>query len=124
MLRSGANVYCVARREADFAWMRQKKYNALTYEQVKNKIEEMDIIINTVPNEVIGRETIRNIREDSFIIDVASSPGGVDKEAAKEYKIKVITALGLPGKIFPKTAAKYIKIMIDKRLNDEKEEKI
>lgn len=112
----GANVYCVSRRESDFAWIKEKRYEPVTYEQVQSKMENMDIIINTVPSRVIEKEQIKKVKQDSVIIDVASSPGGVDKEAAKEYKIKVITALGLPGKVAPKTAAKYIKTMIDKRI--------
>lgn len=44
------------------------------------------------------------------------NPGGVDKIKAEMYKIKVITALGIPGKIAPETAAKYIKSAIEEKL--------
>jgi dipicolinate synthase subunit A len=40
---------------------------------------------------------------------LASKPGGVDLEAAKELEIKAISALGLPGKVAPVTAAMVIK---------------
>ena len=48
------------------------------------------------------------------IIDLASKPGGVDEDYAKELGIKVIIALGIPGKEQPKTAARYMKDAISK----------
>ena len=51
-----------------------------------------------------------------MIIDIASMPGGVDKNIAKLYKIKVIRALGIPGKIAPRTSAKYMKEIIEESL--------
>ena len=45
---------------------------------------------------------------DTLIIDLASSPGGVDFEAARSLKIDAQRALSLPGKCAPKTAAAVI----------------
>ena len=63
---------------------------------------------------VIKKEQLDSFNKEITIIDVASNPGGIDKEYAKEKGIKVITALGIPGKEMPKTAAKYIKNVVDK----------
>ena len=49
------------------------------------------------------------LKKDCVIIDVASNPGGVDKNAAKKRGIKLIWALSLPGKVAPTTSAEYIK---------------
>ena len=49
-----------------------------------------------------------------FRSDVASNPGGIDKASAQKLGLKVITALGIPGKEMPKTAGRYIKETIDK----------
>ncbi len=110
----GANIYCTARKEKDLAWIREARYTPIHYNEINKNIYKMDLIINTVPTLVIKEETISKMKKDSLIIDVASNPGGVDKESAKRYKIRVITALGLPGKIAPRTAAKYIKNIIEK----------
>ena len=112
----GAKVYCVARKEADLAWINQQGYIPTTYREVENKVKNIDIIINTVPSLVIEEKVMKNLKQSCIIIDVASNPGGVDKNIAKRYKIKVITALGIPGKIAPLTAAKYIKETIEKEL--------
>lgn len=112
----GANIYCTARKESDLAWIREERYIPVTYREIENYAENMDIVINTVPALVIDEKIIKKLNRNCFIIDVASNPGGVDKEIAKRYKIKVITALGIPGKIAPKTAAKYIKEIIEKKM--------
>ena len=110
----GANIYCVARKEADFAWIRESRYVPISYDEVSKYANKMNLIINTVPTFVINEEIIKKLNKDCLIIDVASNPGGVDKEITKRYKIRVITALGLPGKIAPRSAAKYIKTIIEK----------
>ena len=45
---------------------------------------------------------------------MASAPAGIDKAVAQKLGLKVITALGIPGKEMPKTAGRYIKQTIDK----------
>ena len=69
----------------------------------------MDVIFNTIPSMVLDGERILNINQDTLIVDIASVPGGVDLEKAKDLNIKVIWALGLPGKVAPKTAAMILK---------------
>ena len=49
------------------------------------------------------------VKEDALIIDLASTPGGLDKESAKELKRKFIWALSLPGKVAPITSAEFMK---------------
>lgn len=112
----GAKVYCVARKEADLAWIREEGYIPIEYNELENISNKMDIVINTVPSLVIKEKMLKNLKKSCIIIDVASNPGGVDKNMTKRYKIKEITALGIPGKIAPLTAAKYIKESIEKEL--------
>jgi dipicolinate synthase subunit A len=71
-------------------------------------VENFDIIINTIPAKVIDSSILKRIRNESLIIDLASKPGGVDFKEAETLGKKVIWALGLPGKVAPKTAAEYI----------------
>ena len=109
----GANIYCAARKEADLAWIREKRYIPLTYKEIIKYAYKIDLIINTVPTMVIDKEKLEYFNKNVLMIDVASNPGGIDKDYAKQIGIKVITALGIPGKEMPLTAAKYIKDVID-----------
>ena len=110
----GANVYCVARKESDLAWIREKRYIPLTYSELPNFASKIDIVINTVPHIILAGEELKLFNKNVLIIDVASAPGGIDKASAQKLGLKVITALGIPGKEMPKTAGRYIKQTIDK----------
>jgi len=67
-----------------------------------------DLIINTVPATVLGKERLEEVRKGSLVIDLASKPGGVDMQAAQQLGVKVVWALSLPGKVAPVTAGKAI----------------
>ena len=110
----GANVYCVARKESDLAWIREKRYIPLLYSELPKFSDRFDIIINTVPHIVLTEEQLKLFNKNVLIIDVASNPGGVDKEGVQKFGLKLITALGIPGKEVPRTAGRYIKETIDK----------
>jgi len=69
-----------------------------------NEVNKADIIFNTIPASVVDKEILRRIRRDTLIIDLASSPGGVDVDTAEEMRLKVLKAPRLPGKVAPKTA--------------------
>ena len=113
----GANVYCTARKETDLAWIREKRFIPLTYPEVINFASRFDIVINTVPTLIIKKEELDAFNKDVLLIELASLPGGFDKEYIKQKGLKLITAPGIPGKEMPRTAAKYIKKVIDKILD-------
>lgn len=66
-------------------------------------------MINTVPALLLNREALKQLKPDCLVIDLASKPGGVDFDAARELGIRVIWALSLPGKVAPVTAALAIR---------------
>ena len=112
----GANVYCAARKENDLTWIRERRYIPLTYDRVSENGKKFDLVINTVPTLVLKEKELNSFKQDVLIIDVASNPGGIDKNYAMKKNIKVITALGIPGKEMPKTAARFIKEFIQGKL--------
>ncbi len=105
----GANVYCEARKKSDIAWIKAYGYNQVEFSNLEYGIEEYDIIFNTVPFIVLDKEKLNRLKNGCLIIDLASSPGGVDREEVKNIGIKYIWALALPGKIAPDSSACYIK---------------
>lgn len=111
----GANVYCAARRDTDLSWIREERYIPLKYEEIYKYGKRFDILINTVPTTVITDKELSEFRKDILLIDIASKPGGIDLDSAQNNKLKTIVALGIPGKMMPKTAARYIKEVIDER---------
>ena len=57
---------------------------------------------------MLDKDNLENVRKDALVIDLASKPGGIDFEAAKDLKLNTIHALSLPGKYSPLSAAEYI----------------
>lgn len=104
----GAKVYVEARKDADLTWIKAKGMNAIHLNDLKDYISEMNIIINTIPALIIDSNILELIKQEAFILDLSSLPGGVDFNAAKQRGIKTIHALGIPGKIAAKSAAEYI----------------
>ena len=79
-----------------------------------NSISSCDVIINTVPNNIISDDLIKYINRDCYILDIASHPHGFDREVLDEFFIKNKLYLGIPGKVAPKTSGK----ILCKKIND------
>ena len=105
----GAKVACEARKNSDLAWIKAYGYEQIPLPELKENLEKFDIIINTIPYMVLDSDALEKVRDDALVIDLASNPGGVDKAAIKERKIKFVWALSLPGKVAPVTSAEFIK---------------
>ena len=105
----GAKVSCEARKHSDLAWIKAYGYDVVPLTELNENLYKYDIIINTIPYMVLDKDALDKVREDALVIDLASNPGGVDKVAIKEKKIKFVWALSLPGKISPVTSAEFIK---------------
>ena len=82
------------------------------------KVKGYKAIINTVPKLVIDSKVIKNVDKDCFILDLASNPGGVDFDYARERNLNVIHATSVPAAASPKAAALILKEAILERLKN------
>ena len=102
-------VTCSARKKEDFAWIKSYGYDCIDTNLLGENLSQFDIIINTVPHLILDKKRLEYVKKDSLLIDLASKPGGIDLENAKERGIKTVWALALPGKVAPETSAEFIK---------------
>lgn len=112
----GANVTVFARSEQALSWAEAEGCTPVYFSDAQSKIAEKDVIFNTVPALIIDKKLIDKTKKDVLIIDLASAPGGVDRDYAKKKSRKVIFALSLPGKIAPKSAGCAIANCVSSRL--------
>lgn len=105
----GTEVYVEARKYSDIAWIKSYGYKPVYLDEISKYVSNMDVIFNTIPHIVLDTQILSKINNECLVIDLASKPGGVDFEKAKQLGIKAIWALSLPGKVAPVTAAKFIK---------------
>lgn len=104
----GCHVTAAARKYSDLAWIRCFGYEGVPFATYSQHLGEYDVIFNTVPQKVLTGQELREIKKDALIIDLASKPGGVDMEAAREAGVRCIWALSLPGKVAPVTSGEII----------------
>lgn len=105
----GAKVSCEARKNSDIAWIKAYGYNPIHLSELESELGNYDIIINTIPFQILDENRLKYIKKDCTIVDLSSNPGGVDRRAARSLGIKLIWALSLPGKVAPMTSAEFIK---------------
>ena len=103
-----ANVTVAARKDIDYAWIKAMGYQYIKYSELEKILPDVDILFNTVPSVVLNKNELSYLKKDSLIVELASKPGGVDFEAANELGLKTEVALGLPGKVAPKSVAEYM----------------
>ena len=113
----GAEVTVAARNPLDRERAELSGLPAVDYPDIDHSA--YPVIINTVPALVLDRKAVDRMREDVFLIDLASVPGGVDFARARERGLSVIHALSLPGKTAPYAAGRVIKNAVMNILSKE-----
>lgn len=85
----GAKVTVSAQGYEDLAWAAAYGHETGRLETLSCELGGFDLIVNTIPAQVLDRRRLQWVNPGAFLLDLASAPGGVDRAAAKE--------LGLPG---------------------------
>ena len=67
--------------------------------------QKFDLVFNTVPAPIIADEQLESCRAGCLVVELASAPGGVDRQAAERHGIRLVAAPGLPGKTAPVSTA-------------------
>lgn len=102
----GAVVDCCARKPWDLAAIRALGCRPLEYSGIEDRY---DILFNTVPALVLGEAPLSRQGPDTLLLELASAPGGIDRQAAKKYGLRVVDAPSLPGRFSPKASGELIK---------------
>ncbi len=105
----GADVTVSARRGADAAMIAALGMQDEITGRFCRGLSQYDLIVNTVPARVLGRELLASARPDCLIIDLASKPGGVDFDAAAQLGRETVQALSLPGRVAPVSAGRLLR---------------
>lgn len=103
-----ADITVVARKKTDRAFWETQGVKVCGFCDTKKAYEYADIVFNTVPAQVLGKDELDHLGKECLVIDLASRPGGVDFDYAKKTGINVVWALSLPGKVAPVTAGRII----------------
>lgn len=96
-------------------------YKAINLDEIGYVIDGCDYIFGTVPARILTEEHIRQMKDDSVYIELASAPFTADKSIFEKYSKNYIFGGSLPGRYLPKASAE---LMADYILSDKKGEVI
>lgn len=67
-----------------------------------------DFVFNTVPSRVISYNYLSVLGSETVVIELASTPGGIDTQAAHTLGVTLLDGRGLPAKYAPRTAGQIL----------------
>ncbi len=108
LMNFGADVVATARRPEQLEDISALGVLAVHTNDLLEACVDSNFIFNTIPSVLLDEDKLRKLRRDVVIIDLASSPFGVDFNAATRLKLDAQAYQSLPGRMFPKTAADII----------------
>ena len=112
------NVTVCARNPTQRSLANALGLETMDFMELKRRISQYDSIFNTIPKMIIKEEILRKISKDTCIIDIASMPGGMDHQLAKDLGICAKLCKSLPGIYSPKSSG----IMLAKKVLEVKGE--
>ena len=105
----GARVTVAAADYGDLAWAAAYNYESIRLEELACELGGFQLIVNTIPAQVLDARRLAWVDPAVFILDLASAPGGVDLIRGEELGLHILQAPGLPGRTAPVTAAAAIR---------------
>lgn len=100
-----ARVIVAARNPEALAYAEAAGLATITLPYIKCVLSSCHYIFNTIPSRILTPDCLDYVDKNACIIDIASAPGGIDFDYAKQRNLNAKLCLGLPGKVAPRTSA-------------------
>lgn len=84
--------------------------------ELTDAVGNVDFIFNTVPERILSEERLRHVGKNTWILDIASAPGGVDYRAAEALSVNAVLLPGLPGRYAPASSAEILADFIENQI--------
>jgi dipicolinate synthase subunit A len=105
---NGANVISVSRSAYSNAVAENEKLNTMSFKEFFKDIQNFDVIVNTVPYNIIEKTTAERLTSKNLYIEIASKPYGFNINETDKYNFRYILAESLPGRFSPASAGENI----------------
>lgn len=115
----GFKVMSASRRKETINEAYNDGVKAVPINQIEEFVDNTDIVINTVPVNIISTEYISRFKSKTIYIEVASKPYGFNITQTDVYNFRYILAESLPGRFTPESAGKNIADTVLKILKEE-----
>lgn len=104
----GADVTSCSRKYLSVATAQAHSLRSFLLKDAVKAAEYSDVVINTVPTNILKKEFIDALKSDALIIDISSPPYGFDLNYAESIGRKICILPSLPGHYVPVTAGYII----------------
>ena len=118
LTNAGINTFVISRPKDIIYKDKVKNYYPLNSQNIIEVFKICDIAINTIPHNIIPEDAISS-NFVPYILDIASSPYGIDQNLLKKYNINYNLYLGIPSKFAPKEASDIL-LKVLKKVKDNK----
>jgi dipicolinate synthase subunit A len=112
----GAAVTIAARREESRAEAEALGCRSAGFDELPGGF---DFVVNTVPERVLGESFLCCLPERALLLELASPPGGFDRNLAENLGLRVIAAPGLPGRSAPASAAELMRRELRRAIKED-----
>lgn len=83
-------------------------FSVLTPEALPAILSNCELLVNTVPALILTYDLLQLLPKNAMLFELASAPGGIDQEAAKQLELYYQNCPGLPGHTAPQTAGELL----------------
>lgn len=103
-----AKITIAARSAKDLSYATALGYKTIHLRELKENAYRYNIIFQTIPSLIFGKEILDVMNEKNTIIELSSKSTGTDSEYANSIGINVIHAPALPERVLPQTAGNIL----------------
>lgn len=101
-------IYVTTRRNMDASHANLNGGEFIHTNRASEAVNKADVVFNTIPKVIFDEKKMTEIKADVTIFELASYPYGFDMDYARQKGMDIRIEAGLPGRFFPKSAAKAI----------------
>jgi len=105
----GAEVWIAARRQEQRLLAASDGMQPVELTDLPSAASQADMLLNTIPAQVIDTVVLRSMRPGSWLLELASAPYGFDRKEAQTLGLNCDVLPALPARYAPLSAAMALK---------------
>ena len=117
----GATVWIAARRDEQRKQAEMDGMKSVSIVGMLDILHKMNLIFNTIPARIFTEYHLKQIPEDCWLFELASSPYGFDENTARKAGVSCINLPGLPARYAPESAALALFEAVRTLIGEEKQ---
>ena len=119
---NGVSTTVVTRNPFSAALAENEKLESTDFKVFCKKAADFDVIVNTVPHNILSKKTMEKLTKRNLYIEIASKPYGFNINEIDKYNFRYVLAESLPGRFTPTSAGANIADTVIEMIKEDKNE--